>query len=326
MQYATRHRRLSSTAQSNFAIPKSTIEPDEIFKAKSMDVVFILTSDEYHTLYTIAAIQAGKHFMLEKVMTLSLPSAKKTIEAKKAANGLEVFVAYMRSGPGTSLNRILTLSANQAPFRRISQTICQNPTIPDFATGETVGYIPPDEAAVDAAFQRSAAEVVKYPGVQAGYELTDPVPENSPLPFGQLIEKYDLGALSETTLANFATKAANELGSDALLSTTIMTMDRSTTPARVLVQTLLGRKLILAKKIISTVPHNLNNLPGFDLSSHEEFHFAQFDNSAFYTGVLQDTGLRTNTSIHAFGSNKPYGIPGLPGIYSLNPNAAIDLF
>lgn len=41
--------------------PKSTIELDGIFKAKSMDVVFILTSDEYHTLYTIVAVQAGKN-------------------------------------------------------------------------------------------------------------------------------------------------------------------------------------------------------------------------------------------------------------------------
>lgn len=76
--------------------PKSPMESDEVFKDKSMDVVFILTSDEYHTLYTIAAVQAGKHFMLGKPMTLSLPSAKKTIEAEKAANELKVFIGYMR--------------------------------------------------------------------------------------------------------------------------------------------------------------------------------------------------------------------------------------
>lgn len=81
---------------SKFAIPKSTTEPDEIFQDSSVDVVFVLTSDEFHAPYTIAALQAGKHVMLEKPMTLSLPSAEKIIETEKAADGPKVFVGYMR--------------------------------------------------------------------------------------------------------------------------------------------------------------------------------------------------------------------------------------
>lgn len=79
-----------------FQIPKTTTEPDEIFKDASIDVVLILTSDEFHTPYTIAALQAGKNVMLEKPMTLSLSSAEKIIEAEKAANGPRVFIGYMR--------------------------------------------------------------------------------------------------------------------------------------------------------------------------------------------------------------------------------------
>lgn len=58
-------------------------------------MVFNLTSDEFHETYTIAALQAGKHVMVEKPMTLSLPSAERIIEAE-AKSGRKVFVGYMR--------------------------------------------------------------------------------------------------------------------------------------------------------------------------------------------------------------------------------------
>jgi len=79
-----------------FHIPKSTTVPDEVFRDVNIDVVFILTSDEFHAPLTIAALQAGKDVMLEKPMTLSLLSAEKIIEAEKAAKGPRVFVGYMR--------------------------------------------------------------------------------------------------------------------------------------------------------------------------------------------------------------------------------------
>ncbi|KAF7510217.1 hypothetical protein GJ744_006913 [Endocarpon pusillum] len=109
MQYATCHRRLSSPAQSNFGSQNRRLSRMR-FKGPKHDVFFILTSDEYRTLYTIAVVQAGKHFMLEKLMPLSLPSAKKIIEAEKAAHGLSfrcinalictVFRGSTKTGPG----------------------------------------------------------------------------------------------------------------------------------------------------------------------------------------------------------------------------------
>jgi predicted dehydrogenase len=79
-----------------FHIPKTTQSEAEIFKDPDIDLVLILTSDEFHTPYTIRALDAGKHVMLEKPMTLSLPSAQRIIDAEKAANGPRVFVGYMR--------------------------------------------------------------------------------------------------------------------------------------------------------------------------------------------------------------------------------------
>jgi hypothetical protein len=58
--------------------------------------VFVLTSDEFHDQYTVAALQHGKHVSVEKPMTLSIPSAERIVDAERAAYGPRVFVGYMR--------------------------------------------------------------------------------------------------------------------------------------------------------------------------------------------------------------------------------------
>lgn len=80
-----------------FGIPRAVSSVSEIFTDPSIDVVFVLTSDEYHETYTIAALRAGKHVMLEKPLTLSIESANRIIDAEKEGeNGARVFVGYMR--------------------------------------------------------------------------------------------------------------------------------------------------------------------------------------------------------------------------------------
>ena len=80
---------------SKFHIPTVT-NPEEILINPDIDVVLVLTSDEFHTVYAVAALQHGKHVFLEKPITLSIPSAMQIIDAEKAANGPKVFVGYMR--------------------------------------------------------------------------------------------------------------------------------------------------------------------------------------------------------------------------------------
>ncbi|KAL6409128.1 myo-inositol 2-dehydrogenase [Ilyonectria robusta] len=80
-----------------FGIPRATTNVADIFDDASIDVVFVVTSDEFHAPYTIAALQAGKHVLVEKPITLSLQSAQSIIEAERTApNGARVFVGYMR--------------------------------------------------------------------------------------------------------------------------------------------------------------------------------------------------------------------------------------
>jgi predicted dehydrogenase len=79
-----------------FHIPKATTDPLEVIGLPEVDVVFNLTSDQFHAPYTIAALQAGKNVMLEKPLTLSIKAGLAILEAEKAAKGPRVFVGYMR--------------------------------------------------------------------------------------------------------------------------------------------------------------------------------------------------------------------------------------
>jgi predicted dehydrogenase len=85
-------------------IPTGTTDPYEVIDSPHIDLIFNLTSDEFHETYTIAAL-AGKHVMVEKPLSLSLPSAQRIIDAeKKARNGARVFVGYMRRYAPTFVN------------------------------------------------------------------------------------------------------------------------------------------------------------------------------------------------------------------------------
>ncbi|KAJ5715901.1 uncharacterized protein N7483_013082 [Penicillium malachiteum] len=80
-----------------FGIPRPTTDPTEVFNDSEIDAVVVITSDEFHGPYAIAALQAGKHVFVEKPMTLSLEVAKEIIDAEfSAPNGARVFVGYMR--------------------------------------------------------------------------------------------------------------------------------------------------------------------------------------------------------------------------------------
>ncbi|KAI1170022.1 amine oxidase, flavin-containing superfamily [Nemania sp. FL0916] len=118
------------------------------------------------------------------------------------------------------------------------------------------------------------------------------------------------------------------LGSDAFTSTNVLAVSRppysensksGVRPIRVLVQTPTGRKLILAKELVITIPPLLSNLAGFDLNENEQNHFGKFYANGYYTGILNNTGL--NESLAAAGPSDNYGVPHLPGPYAMTLNA-----
>ncbi|GLA04813.1 hypothetical protein AnigIFM60653_004872 [Aspergillus niger] len=71
--------------------------PDDILANPTIDLILNFMPNEYHETYTVAALNSGKHVMVETPLSLSIPSAKRIIEAEKhAPNGAKVFVACAR--------------------------------------------------------------------------------------------------------------------------------------------------------------------------------------------------------------------------------------
>ena len=70
----------------------------------------------------------------------------------------------------------------------------------DYRTGRPVtGYTPADPSAAIAAY---GAQLAKYPFLEAGFELPDPIPPDLLLPFGDFVRKYALDA-AVGTIFNF---------------------------------------------------------------------------------------------------------------------------
>jgi predicted dehydrogenase len=82
--------------KTKFKIPFSTTDPYELISLSNVDLIFNLTSDQYHAPYAVAALKAGKNVMMEKPLTLSIKSGLEIMEAEKAAGGPRVFVGMMR--------------------------------------------------------------------------------------------------------------------------------------------------------------------------------------------------------------------------------------
>lgn len=80
-------------------------------------------------------------------------------------------------------------------MRSVSVPVSQTYYV-DFRTGKTVPeYAPPTSAEQNQAFQIYAQQLAKYPFLDSGFTLPDPVPEELLLPFGEFVKKYNIGAI-----------------------------------------------------------------------------------------------------------------------------------
>lgn len=126
-------------------------------------------------------------------------------------------------------------------------------------------------------------------------------------------------SLDQNTVTELYRRAAEELGPDVLLESTVVAMDRSVSDeVRVAVQTPAGPKVVIAKKLLTTIPPLLSNLVSYDLSTKERRLFGEFFANGYYVGVLHNTGLDPSvTYVNHGGPGRPYGVPELPGIHTL---------
>ncbi len=79
----------------NVPIAHRYIDYHEIAAQRDLNAILVLNSDEYHTDSALAALQHGKHVLVEKPMCLTREEAKAILKARDEA-GTQVMVGYMR--------------------------------------------------------------------------------------------------------------------------------------------------------------------------------------------------------------------------------------
>lgn len=95
----------------------------------------------------------------------------------------------------------------------------------DFRTGEVVaGYAPANTTALGEAFGAYTAQLLKYPGLNGGFFLPNPVPEDLLIPFGNFVEKYSLQAVVYT-IFQFTQSMGNILNTPTLYVMKVFGLD-----------------------------------------------------------------------------------------------------
>ncbi|WWC58281.1 uncharacterized protein I303_100819 [Kwoniella dejecticola CBS 10117] len=88
-----------------FSIPNTfTSVTDLLASPISIDVVFILTADQFHAEHIVQCANAGKHIMIEKPMAQTLKEYD-LVEEARVKNNVVIFVGYMRRY-STALQRL----------------------------------------------------------------------------------------------------------------------------------------------------------------------------------------------------------------------------
>lgn len=80
-----------------------------------------------------------------------------------------------------------------------------------------------------------------------------------------------------------------------------------------------GKKLIVARKVLITAPliNIYSALGAFDVNDEEAALFSQLFANGYYTGLIRNPGLLETFAAVGADPAQPYGIPQLPGLYTI---------
>lgn len=90
---------LAEARAAEHGIPKVYPSYEELLADPSLDAVIVAVPNEMHAPITIAALQAGKHVLLEKPMAVSAQAAKDIVRAHQASNKVLMMAHQMRWEP-----------------------------------------------------------------------------------------------------------------------------------------------------------------------------------------------------------------------------------
>ncbi|EMC97041.1 hypothetical protein BAUCODRAFT_23436 [Baudoinia panamericana UAMH 10762] len=194
------------------------------------------------------------------------------------------------------------------------------------------GYFLPDP--VPAELLEPFGDFVNKYGIGAIMQLINQIVQNDgdiwTMPTVQLLKAVDL-SLVQSALQGFLvvasgntqdlyTSAASVLGQDVLYSSQAIKMDRHGRDGVTLtVQTANGIQAIPAKRLVVAIPPTLDVLSAFDLTDKERSTFSKFQSRGYYASVVQHSGIDPTEFYTNIGTNTPFHLQNLPGIFTIQP-------
>jgi len=117
-------------------------------------------------------------------------------------------------------------------------------------------------------------------------------------------------------------KATDELlaAGSLFLSSNVLHTERVSKSGsiKILVDTPEGRKLVVAKKLLITIPPTPAALANFDTNEEELSIFSQLQGFGYYTSIIRNAGP-INITLQNLAIDQPYALPPRPGSYNCNP-------
>ena len=123
--------------------------------------------------------------------------------------------------------------------------------------------------------------------------------------------------------------AAAELAEDVIyhsVVTCVQRKHRGRYPVEVHVYSPDGPMVVECKKLLVAFPPSPESFAPFDFDRQELALFRAFRANHYSTGVVRLSGLPAAASLQNVGTDTPYHLPPLPGVYGLNPTGAPDLW
>ncbi|KAL5325298.1 hypothetical protein ACEPPN_006423 [Leptodophora sp. 'Broadleaf-Isolate-01'] len=111
--------------------PRITKNATELCSSSDVDVVFVLSSDEYHADQAILALQHDKYVFVEKPATLNLKDIDRIQQAERLSRG-KLMVGYMRRYASVFESAIREIGGiDRILYARVRDIIGQNSTFVD---------------------------------------------------------------------------------------------------------------------------------------------------------------------------------------------------
>ena len=120
--------------------------------------------------------------------------------------------------------------------------------------------------------------------------------------------------------------AQSQIGTDALVSSTVQSASRNDDRVVLTIQTPSGQRNITAGKLLVAIPPTLTNLGPLELDDTESDVFGKFAWSNYYAGLVNATGFAPGESFQNAGRDTLYNLPSLPALYQISQTAVSSIY